>query len=49
MTRPLVSVKNLNVHFTGHRKAHALSDVSFELAQGEVLGLLNERDFPVSS
>jgi len=42
MTRPLVSVQNLNVHFTGHRKAHALSDVSFELAQGEVLGLLGE-------
>ncbi len=42
MTRPLVSVHNLNVHFTGHRKAHALSDVSFELAQGEVLGLLGE-------
>ena len=42
MTHPLVSVHNLNVHFTGHRKAHALSDVSFELAQGEVLGLLGE-------
>ncbi len=42
MTHPLVSVQNLNVHFTGHRKAHALSDVSFELAQGEVLGLLGE-------
>jgi len=42
MTHPLVSVQNLNVHFTGHRKAHALSDVSFELGQGEVLGLLGE-------
>jgi peptide/nickel transport system ATP-binding protein len=42
MTQPLVSVKNLNVQFTGNRKAQALSQVSFDLAPGEVLGLLGE-------
>jgi peptide/nickel transport system ATP-binding protein len=42
MTRPLVSVKDLTVQFTGNRKAKALNEVSFDLAQGEVLGLLGE-------
>ena len=42
MTRPLVSVKDLTVQFTGNRKAKALNQVSFDLAPGEVLGLLGE-------
>ncbi len=42
MTSPLVIVKNLSVQFTGNRKAQALSQVSFDLAPGEVLGLLGE-------
>ena len=42
MTRPLVAVKDLTVQFTGHRKAKALNQVSFDLAPGEVLGLLGE-------
>ena len=42
MTCPLVSVKDLTVQFTGHRKAKALNQVSFDLAPGEVLGLLGE-------
>lgn len=42
MTTPLVRVQDLNVQFTGHRKAKALNQVSFELAKGEVLGLLGE-------
>jgi peptide/nickel transport system ATP-binding protein len=42
MTSPLVSLKDVTVQFTGHRKAKALNEVSFDLAQGEVLGLLGE-------
>ena len=42
MNKPLVSLKDLTVQFTGNRKAKALNQVSFELAQGEVLGLLGE-------
>ena len=39
---PLVSVQDLTVEFTGNRKASALSQVSFSLQPGEVLGLLGE-------
>jgi len=39
---PLLSVRNLGVQFTGERTAQALSDISFDLAPGEVLGLLGE-------
>ena len=39
---PLVSVKNLTVQFIGNRKASALSDISFDLQPGQVLGLLGE-------
>jgi peptide/nickel transport system ATP-binding protein len=46
MTAPLLSVRNLSVQFTGQRSAQrpaqALSDLSFDLAPGEVLGLLGE-------
>ena len=39
---PLVKVHDLSVEFTGNRKASALSQVSFTLQPGEVLGLLGE-------
>ncbi len=39
---PLVKVQDLSVAFTGNRKASALSQVSFTLQPGEVLGLLGE-------
>lgn len=42
MPTPLVSVENLSVRFHGGRIANALNQVSFELGQGEVLGLLGE-------
>ena len=39
---PLLSVRKLSVHFGGARPTRALSDVSFDVAPGEVLGLLGE-------
>lgn len=39
---PLIEIRNLCVQFDGARKASALNDVSFSLAEGEVLGLLGE-------
>ncbi len=42
MSEPLLSVRGLNVEFTGERPVRALSDLSFDLAAGEVLGLLGE-------
>ena len=39
---PLLSVQGLGVQFTGERTVTALSDLSFDLAAGEVLGLLGE-------
>jgi peptide/nickel transport system ATP-binding protein len=46
MTAPLLSVRGLTVQFTGASPedgcATALSDLSFDLAAGEVLGLLGE-------
>ena len=41
-SKPLVSVRDLTVEFHGSRKASALSQVSFDLRAGEVLGLLGE-------
>ena len=41
-TAPLVEVRGLTVCFTGNRKASALSDISFSLQPGQVLGLLGE-------
>ena len=42
MTTPLLSVRNLGVQFPGERTVDALSDLSFDLQAGEVLGLLGE-------
>jgi len=42
MNRSLVSVKDLTVQFRGNRSASALNQVSLELGEGEVLGLLGE-------
>src|ERR1700743_1589733 len=38
----LVSVRNLNIRFTGERTVHAVNDLSLSLREGEVLGLLGE-------
>ena len=42
MTPPLLSVRGLSVQFTGERTAQALTDLSFDVAHGEVLALLGE-------
>ncbi len=39
---PLVEVRNLRVRFAGTPPVHAVNDVSFQLAPGEVLGILGE-------
>jgi peptide/nickel transport system ATP-binding protein len=42
VSAPLLSVRGLGVQFEGERRSTALSDLSFDLAAGEVLGLLGE-------
>ena len=42
MSAPLLEVKNLSVRFAGTPPVHAVNDVSFRLAPGEVLGILGE-------
>ena len=42
MSAPLLSVRGLGVQFTGERTAQALTDLNFDLAEGEVLGLIGE-------
>ena len=43
MTSPLLSVRNLVVEFpTRHGPLTAINDVSFDLAAGEILGLVGE-------
>ena len=42
MTAPLLSVRHLDVRFDGTPPVQALSDIGFDLAAGEVLGLLGE-------
>ena len=43
MSEPLVTVQNLTVRFTGgERPVDAVNGVDFELAKGEVLGVLGE-------
>jgi peptide/nickel transport system ATP-binding protein len=39
---PLLSVRDLGLEFKGERATRALNDVSFDLAAGEVLGLIGE-------
>ena len=39
---PLVRVEDLSVRFAGTPPVHAVNNVSFELAPGEVLGILGE-------
>lgn len=42
MSAPLLSVRGLNVAFTGERTAQALSNIDLELGAGQVLALLGE-------
>ena len=42
MTAPLVEISGLSVRFDGSPPVYAVNDVSFELASGEVLGILGE-------
>ena len=42
MSAPLLSVRGLGVQFVGERQGTAVTDLSFDLAPGEVLGLLGE-------
>src|ERR1700760_600184 len=43
MTEPVLSVRNLKVEFATRRSVlRAIDDVSFEIARGEVLGVVGE-------
>ena len=43
MIEPVLSVRNLRVEFTSRRaKLVAIDDVSFDVAQGEILGVVGE-------
>ena len=42
ITANAIEVENLKVRFKGNRTVHAVNDVSFKVAEGEVLGLLGE-------
>ncbi len=42
MSAPIVSVRDLTVTFAGKPDVHAVNGVSFDLAPGEVLGILGE-------
>jgi peptide/nickel transport system ATP-binding protein len=38
----LVEIRGLNIRFSGERTVHAVTDLSLDLGEGEVLGLLGE-------
>src|SRR6202047_3647309 len=38
----LVDIRDLNIRFTGERTVYAVNDLSLDLGDGEVLGLLGE-------
>ena len=43
MTQPLLSVRNLTVDFaTRHGAVHVLDDVSFDIGDGEIVGIIGE-------
>ena len=43
MSEPVLSVRNLRVEFvTRHRVLHAIDGISFDIARGEVLGVVGE-------
>ncbi|HXB79488.1 MAG TPA: ATP-binding cassette domain-containing protein, partial [Bradyrhizobium sp.] len=43
MSEPVLSVRNLRVEFaTRHQALRAIDDVSFDIAKGEVLGVVGE-------
>src|SRR6201989_3209273 len=43
MTQPVLSVRNLGVEFvTRHSVLHAIDGISFDIAKGEVLGVVGE-------
>src|SRR5580704_13499692 len=43
MTEPVLSVRNLQVEFvTRHSVLHAIDGISFDIAKGEVLGVVGE-------
>src|ERR1700679_4351572 len=43
MSEPVLSVRNLRVEFaTRHQVLHAIDGISFDIAKGEVLGVVGE-------